>query len=140
MAAFLAFIHTVVCLISMHGPNLNLILIYFTFYYTPPLFLFFYYYNNNNLLIGCSITRVVYIEVLLVDVYYMMQLKYKKFKLKSKYMIQLKYEKFKLKSKYKNNDNKHTTRIKNKYLIIKSRKKALVSLTIKAGDFYLGTI
>ena len=34
--------------------------------------------NNNNLLIGCSITRVVYIEVLLLDVYYMMQLKYKK--------------------------------------------------------------
>ena len=43
--------------------------------------------NNNNLLIGCSITRVVYIEVLLLDVCYMTQLKYKKFKLKSIYMI-----------------------------------------------------
>ena len=54
--------------------------------------------NNNNLLIGCSIIRVVYIEVLLLDVYYMMQLKYKGFKLKSIYTIQLKYKKFKLKS------------------------------------------
>ena len=43
--------------------------------------------NNNNLLIGCSITRVVYIEVLLLDVYYMMQLKYKKFKLKWRYKL-----------------------------------------------------
>ena len=58
--------------------------------------------------------RVVYIEVLLLDVYYMMQLKYKKFKLKSIYMIQLKYKKFKLKSRYKNNYNIHTARIKNK--------------------------
>ena len=82
--------------------------------------------NNNNLLIGCSITRVVYIEVLLLDVYYMMQLKYKKIKLKSIYMIQLKYKKFKLKSRYKNNYNIHTARIKNKYLIIKSRKKTLL--------------
>ena len=70
--------------------------------------------NNNNLLIGCSITRVVYIEVLLLDVYYMMQLKYKQFKLKSIYMIQLKYKKLKLKSRYKNNYNIHTARIKNK--------------------------
>ena len=67
--------------------------------------------NNNNLLIGCSITRVVYIEVLLLDVCYMMQLKYKKFKLKSR---------------YKNNYNIHTARIKNKYLTIKSRKKTLL--------------
>ena len=52
---------------------------------------------------------MVYIEVLLVlDVYYIMQLKYKKFKLKSR---------------YKNNYNIHTARIKNKYLIIKSGKK-----------------
>ena len=69
---------------------------------------------------------MVYIEVLLLDVYYMMQLKYKKFKLKLTYMIQLKYKKFKLKSRYKNNYNIHTARIKNKYLIIKSRKKRLL--------------
>ena len=46
-------------------------------------------YNNNNLLIGCSITRVVYIEVLLLDVYYMMRLKYKKFKLKSLELVEI---------------------------------------------------
>ena len=37
---------------------------------------------------------MVYIEVLLLDAYYMMQLKYKQFKLKSIYMIQLKDKKF----------------------------------------------
>ena len=43
-------------------------------------------------------------------------------------MIQLKYKKFKLKSRYKNNYNIHTARIKNKYLIIKSRKKTLLKI------------
>ena len=56
---------------------------------------------------------MVYIEVLLLDVYYMMQLK---------------DEKFKLKSIYKNNYKINTARIKNKYLIIKAEKRHFLKI------------